>query len=121
MSRYDYTKIGLTKINNVTTFDGNGIDKFMPEVVNGLANYGFFVVLTRSLAGHEKDTDVEKKLIVKSVYDMLASGKLRSGKKSGMSAEDKAKLAKENAIKAMRDAATTPAEKKLIESIIAKM
>jgi hypothetical protein len=121
MSRYDYSKIALVKKDGITKFDDNGIDNFTSDVVNGLANYGFFVMLTRSLAGHEKETDIEKKAIVKAVYEMLLSGKMRTGKKIGMTAEEKAKLAKDNAIEAMRKAATTPAEKKLIESIIAKM
>jgi hypothetical protein len=81
--RYDWAKIGLVKKLHVTTFEGKGIEDFDEVVKIGLANEAFFTKLTRACAGHENDTDAEKKVIVKGVYDMLLSGKLTTGKKAG--------------------------------------
>ena len=123
MPRYDYSKIGLTKINGITLFNEKGIDLFTVEVQIGLANDGFFTKMTRYLAGHEKETDDEKKRLLQEVYDVLASGKLRTGKKSGQTPEQKAEAVKQASILAIRKAVEngTKAEKALAESIIAKM
>ena len=123
MPRYDYSKIGLSKKDGITIFNGNGIGNFTDDVKEGLANEGYFTKLTRALAGHEKETDVEKKAIVQETYEMLANGKLRTGKKSGQTPEQKAEAVKQASILAIRKAVEhgTKAEKALAESIIAKM
>ena len=115
-TRFDYTKIGLVKKDHVTTFDGNGIDKFTEDVVKGLANEGYFTKLTRALAGHEKDTDDEKKAILQAMYNQLVSGKLVSGKRGFT------KKTPEQILDGIAETAgLTPAEKRLLASIKAKI
>ncbi len=72
--RFDYSLVNLSKKEDITLFDGNGIDD-LPEVARTfLANYGMFVALSRTLAGHEKDTIEEKRALVKDYWDWLNAG-----------------------------------------------
>lgn len=114
MARFDYTTLGLVKKDDVVTFNGNGIMDLDQKIRDGLSNYGLFVKMTRALAGHEKDSEVEKKAILTSMWDLLKSGKMTSGKKTGLSAE---------AIldRATKDVKLTPAESRLMASIKAKV
>lgn len=72
--RYDYNKIGLAKVNGITIFCGKGIKDFADAVVQWIANYGLFVFLTRSLAGHEKMSDNDKRDIVAESFQWLLDG-----------------------------------------------
>jgi hypothetical protein len=121
--RYNYNLIGLSKVDGITLFEGKGVNELTAEVNVGLANEGLFTKLTRALAGHEKASDADKKAIVQAGWDVLFSGKLRSGKKAGQTAEQKAEAAKQAAILTMRKAVEhgSKEEKKMVESIIAKM
>jgi hypothetical protein len=85
--RFDYSLVGLVKADHVTTFetapaytDAKG--KAIPAIICGiddldtnaqkvLANYGLFVMLTRTLAGHEADTNTEKKELMTKTWDWL--------------------------------------------------
>ncbi len=72
--RFDYSLIGLVKKDDVTTFDGKRADD-LPEVARTfLANYGMFVALSRTLAGHEKDTIEEKRALVEDYWNWLEAG-----------------------------------------------
>lgn len=72
--RFDYSLIGLEKKNGITLFNGIGIADMESHVVELLANYGLFVMLSRSLAGHKKDSVEEKKDTVYKVFDWLMDG-----------------------------------------------
>jgi hypothetical protein len=72
--RYDYNKIGLAKTEGTTKFDGMGINDLGNAAIQWIANYGLFVFLTRSLAGHEKMSDADKKDIVAESFQWLLDG-----------------------------------------------
>jgi len=59
--RFDYAQIGLAKVEDVTTFDGKKADDLNAYAKSFLVNYGAFVAMSRTLAGHEKDTIAEKR------------------------------------------------------------
>lgn len=73
-TRFDYSLVGLAKKDGVTTFDGKGIETLNTDANNFLANYGLFVVLTRTLAGHEKDSINEKKDHIRKEWNWLVAG-----------------------------------------------
>ena len=72
--RYDYNRIGLAKTEGTTKFNGMGINDLGNAAVQWIANYGLFVFLTRSLAGHEKMSDNDKKDIVAESFQWLLDG-----------------------------------------------
>lgn len=72
--RFNYSKVGLVKENNVVKFNNKGINTLPEPSRDWLANYGLFVALTRTLAGHEKDTDIEKQILIQKEWDWLAQG-----------------------------------------------
>ena len=72
--RYDYNKIGQAKTEGTTKFDGMGINDIPATATEWIANYGLFVFLTRSLAGHEKMSDNDKKNIVAESFQWLLDG-----------------------------------------------
>lgn len=72
--RFDYSKIGLVKKDDVVTMQGKGINILPQESREWLTNYGLFVALTRTLAGHEKDSLVEKQELIQKEWDWLAQG-----------------------------------------------
>lgn len=113
--RFDYSKIGLTKVDGITLFDGKGIVNLAKEVIDYLANYGLFVILTRALAGHEKDTDAEKKSIVSASFQWLLDGCPKRTK-----THIDAKTATINVLKVQMETASK-AEKAILAGIIAKM
>ncbi|MFZ3129589.1 MAG: hypothetical protein WA125_00415 [Desulfosporosinus sp.] len=121
-TRFDYSLINLIKKDDVTTFNGMGITNLTQPCRDYLANYGLFVVLTRTLAGHESDSIAEKKALVADAFKWFTDEMPKREKKT-LTAEEKAAKAKEAAIATMRAAVEkgTAAEKKMVESIIAKM
>ena len=75
--RFDYTTIGLVKNadnNDEVTFDGLGINELPKESIDWIANYGLFVYLTRSLAGHEKESVEFKRTMISDGYNWLKDG-----------------------------------------------
>ena len=72
--RFDYSLIGLVKKDDVTTFDGKRVDELNVDAKKFLVNYGAFVAMSRTLAGHEKDTIEEKRALVKDYWDWLEAG-----------------------------------------------
>ena len=72
--RFDYSLIGLVKKDDVTTFDGKRADELNVPAKAFLINYGAFVAMSRTLAGHEKDTIEEKRALVKDYWDWLDAG-----------------------------------------------
>ena len=120
--RFDYSRIGLAKVDGTTTFWGKGVNDLTEETVKYLANYGLFVVLTRTLAGNEKKSDHEKTEIVNREMKWLLDGMPKRERKTE-SPEDKAARIKAETIKAMRAAVEngTVAEKRMVEQIISKM
>ena len=72
--RFDYSLIGLVKKDDVTTFDGKRADELNVDAKMFLINYGAFVAMSRTLAGHEKDTIEEKRALVKDYWDWLDAG-----------------------------------------------
>ena len=72
--RFDYAQIGLVKKDDVTTFDGKRADELNVTAKAFLINYGAFVAMSRTLAGHEKDTIEEKRALVKDYWDWLNAG-----------------------------------------------
>ena len=112
--RFDYTTIGLVKKDGIVTFDGKGINDIQ-DCKDYLANYGLFVVLTRSLAGHEKDSLAEKKSIVKENFQWFLD-KMPKREKTRIDT----KTATINLLKVQMESAN-PAEKKILAGIIAKM
>jgi hypothetical protein len=121
-TRFDYSLISLTKKDDVTLFNGMSIMNLTQPCRDYLANYGLFVVLTRTLAGHEQDSLVEKKALVADAFQWFIDEMPKREKKT-MTTEEKAAKAKADAIATMRAAVKdgSPAEKKMVESIIAKM
>jgi len=113
--RFDYSTLKLNKVEGVTKFDGKGIDALPAETRTFLANYGLFVNMTRELAGHEKDTIAEKQAILNDQWAWLEAG---CPKRERKTIDVKART-----IATMRAAVEhgTPAEKKMVEGIIAKM
>jgi len=126
--RFDYTTIGLVKADGIVTFDGKGIND-IADCKDYLANYGLFVVLTRSLAGHEKDTLAEKKAIVKDNFQWFLAGmpKREKGAETlGMKIERVGNILKEanntlasleTALKLMKD----KTGKETLENVISKL
>ncbi len=72
--RFDYSLVGLVKKDDVTTFDGKRADELNVDAKMFLINYGAFVAMSRTLAGHEKDTIEEKRALVKDYWDWLNAG-----------------------------------------------
>ncbi|OQB06825.1 MAG: hypothetical protein BWY21_01883 [Parcubacteria group bacterium ADurb.Bin216] len=72
--RFDYTQIGLAKVEDVTTFDGKRADELNLDAKAFLINYGAFVAMSRTLAGHEKDTIAEKRALVEDYWNWLEAG-----------------------------------------------
>jgi len=72
--RFDYTQIGLAKVEDVTTFDGKRADELNLDARMFLINYGAFVAMSRTLAGHEKDTIAEKRALVEDYWNWLEAG-----------------------------------------------
>lgn len=72
--RFDYTQIGLAKVEDVTTFDGKRADELNIDAKAFLINYGAFVAMSRTLAGHEKDTITEKRALVEDYWNWLEAG-----------------------------------------------
>jgi hypothetical protein len=72
--RFDYSLVGLVKKDDVTTFDGKRADELNVDAKMFLINYGAFVAMSRTLAGHEKDTIEEKRALVKDYWDWLDTG-----------------------------------------------
>jgi hypothetical protein len=117
-----YGTFGLTKEDGVTTFESKGIDDLPAVAQVWLANYGLFVCMTRTWAGHEKATNDEKKELFVAMFKWLEDGcpKRKQGIKS---AEEKAQDTFDATAASIRKATEhgTPAEKKMAESIIATM
>jgi hypothetical protein len=86
-ARFDYASIGLTKLEGVTLFNGEGITAMNEDIKAKLADYGLFVKLTRALAGHEKDSNEEKKAILTEMFNMLKDGKMTTGKRTRTTAD----------------------------------
>jgi hypothetical protein len=112
--RFDYTTIGLIKKDGIVTFEGKGIND-ITTCKDYLANYGLFVVLTRSLAGHENDSLAEKKAIVADTFKWFTDG-MPKREKSRIDT----KTATINLLKAQMETASK-AEKAVLASIITKM
>lgn len=72
--RFDYSQVGLAKVDDVTTFDGKRAEELNLDARMFLINYGAFVAMSRTLAGHEKDTIAEKRALVKDYWDWLDAG-----------------------------------------------
>ena len=72
--RFDYAQIGLAKVEDVTTFDGKKADDLNAYAKSFLVNYGAFVAMSRTLAGHEKDTIAEKRELVEDYWNWLEAG-----------------------------------------------
>jgi hypothetical protein len=121
--RYDYGKIGLTKIDDVTTFKGKGLESFAVSGILKLANYGLFAIMTRALAGHEKETDKEKEEILIETFNNLVNGISRKKGKPAETAEQKEARVKAETIARIRESVKngTAAEKKMAEQIISKL
>jgi hypothetical protein len=119
--RFDYTTLGLIKKDDITTFNEQGIND-IPECRDYLANYGLFVIMTRSLAGHEKDSLVEKKAILTETFKWFTD-KMPKRVKKVETPEEKAAREKATTITMMRKAVEngTAAEKKMVEQIVSKM
>ena len=114
--RYDYSLIGLAKEKGLTTFDNKGVGTLPKESVNHLANYGLFVLLSRTLAGHEKDSDIDKKALVQNAWDWLAEG-MPAKAKAGRASIKQATI---NMLK-VQLATASKVEQKVLQSIIDKM
>jgi len=94
--RFDYTKLGLSKVENVVTFNGHSVAD-MPEVTKTyLINYGFFAKMSRSLATTKDKpyTEDEMKAILTDTFNDLMAGDFT--KKSSGIASNEAKLAEVN-------------------------
>lgn len=113
--RYDYTIIGLVKTEGHVSFDNVSVDTLPDNAKQVLMHYGAFVMLTRTLAGHEKDTDAEKKSLVKDTWDWLLAG-CPKRIKSGFDGKAKA-----IAILEAQMATASKPEKAILATIIAKM
>lgn len=72
--RFDYSLVGLVKKDDVTTFDGKRADELNVDAKMFLINYGAFVAMSRTLAGHEKDTIAEKRELVEDYWNWLEAG-----------------------------------------------
>ena len=72
--KFDYSLVGLVKKDDVTTFDDERVDELNVTAKAFLVNYGAFVAMSRTLAGHEKDTIEEKRALVKDYWDWLDAG-----------------------------------------------
>ncbi len=72
--RFDYSLVGLVKKDDVTTFDGKRADELNVDAKAFLINYGAFVAMSRTLAGHEKDTIAEKRELVADYWNWLEAG-----------------------------------------------
>lgn len=120
--RFDYSLVGLSKKDGVTTFNGTPVESLPESAKIFLVNYGGFVALTRTLAGHEKDTVAEKKAHIQKEWDWLAAG-CPKRERAIKSAYERAMEQYEITVKSIRDASAkgTAAEKKMAESIIAKI
>jgi hypothetical protein len=134
-TRFDYSLVGLAKVDGVTKFNGMTIHEVIATnadkvkaaenkkaATDFLMNYGLFVVLTRTLAGHEKDSISEKKSLIQKEWDWLKSG-CPKREHATMSAEEKAQAQYDATVKMIRDASATgtATEKKMAEAIIAKI
>lgn len=119
--RFDYTKVGLVKKDDIVTFNGKGVED-IANCRDYLANYGLFVVMTRSLAGHEKETDAEKKTILTATFKWFEDEMPKRIKKVE-TPEEKAARIKAETIASIRAAVAsgTAAEKKMAETIISKL
>lgn len=120
--RFDYSLVGLAKKDGVTTFNGAPVESLPESAKTFLVNYGGFVALTRTLAGHEKDTAAEKKAHIQKEWDWLAAG-CPKRERAIKSAYERAMEQYEITVKSIRDAAAngTKAEKKMADDIIAKI
>jgi hypothetical protein len=74
MARFDYSQVGLVKADHITLFDGEGVANLDDHAQSVLANYGLFVMLTRTLAGHEDDGLTEKRELIKKTWNWLKEG-----------------------------------------------
>jgi hypothetical protein len=121
--RFDYSKIGLIKKDDITTYDGKGLEQFSVASILRLANYGLFTILTRSLAGHEKETNEEKKEILTETFDGLVNETGRKRGKVAETPEEKDARIKAETIARIRESVKngTAAEKKMAEQIISKL
>lgn len=72
--RFDYSLVGLVKTDHVTLFNKEGVVNLDAKAQSVCANYGLFVMLTRTLAGHENDTIQEKKDLMTKTWDWLKEG-----------------------------------------------
>lgn len=72
--RFDYGQIGLVKKNDEVLYEGISVDDLPTNSKSWLSHYGAFVFLTRSLAGHEKDSLADKKAIVAEQFQWLVDG-----------------------------------------------
>mgnify|MGYP001381281440 CR=1 FL=1 len=113
--RYDYTKLALLKVDGIVTFEGKGIDT-IPSCKDYLANYGLFVIMTRSLAGHEKDTDAEKKAILVDTFAWFTEGMPKRAKAGRVNV----KQATINLLKEQIKSASK-VEAKILQSIVEKL
>ena len=113
--RFDYTQLKLAKVDGLVSFNGHKVDDLPATSLKFLANYGAFVNMTRELAGHEKDTLDEKQALLDAQWSWLEAG---CPKRERATVDIQART-----IATMRAAVAngTPAEKKQIEGIIAKM
>ena len=69
-----YSVFGLEKKDGVTSFSGLGIEDLPEASRRWLANYGLFVAMTRTWAGHEKDTAGEKQDLLTREWEWLMDG-----------------------------------------------
>ena len=113
--RFDYTTIGLVKKDGIVTFDGKGIND-IANCKDYLANYGLFVIMTRSLAGHEKDTDAEKKAILVDTFSWFTEGMPKRAKAGRVNV----KQATINLLKEQIKSASK-VEAKILQSIVEKL
>jgi len=115
--RYDYSKIGLVKKDGNVFFDGERILLGLKEGAQTVAaEYGIFVMATRVLAGHEKDTDAEKRELVKGVIDWLKADCPKRTKAGRVSIKQATIDMLKEQIKS-----ASKAEGKILQSIVDKM
>ena len=72
--RFDYSLVGLVKKDGVTTFGGQKAEDLNLNAQAFLINYGAFVAMSRTLAGHEKDTVEEKRELLSDYWNWLEEG-----------------------------------------------
>lgn len=123
--RENWNALGLNKDKDgFITFNDQSPDVLPKEALRYAAHYGIYAMMTRSTA-RSKDmamTADEKKDAIAGVWQWLNDGMPKSAR-AKLTPEEKAAKQKADTIAAMREAVKdgSPAEKKMVEQIIAKM